>query len=92
MAGGEWGLCRCWSCRSSLVKASCRLCLLFGIIFVICGPGSRVLFPYPSLARSFGVGLDASKEEGDRRQDQLEVAVCHLFYQSLDCRIKAAVL
>lgn len=52
---------------AALSKLHARLRLLFGIIFVICGPDSRVLFPYSSLARSFGVGLDASKEEGDRR-------------------------
>ena len=77
---------------AALSKLHARIHLLIGIIFVICGPGSRVLFSYPSLARSFGVGLDPSKEKGDRRQDRLEVAVCHLCYQSLDCRIKAAVL
>lgn len=74
---------------AALAKLHARPCLLLGIIFVICGPGSGMLFPYSSLARSFGVGLDASKEEGDRRQDRWEVAACHL-YQSLDCRDKAA--
>lgn len=53
-----------------MAKLHARLRLLFGIIFVVCGPGSGVLFPYSSLARSFRVGLDAGKEEGDRRQDR----------------------